>query len=76
MTTAMIDIVFVATVIAMNYCSTERWCFAFPDGTDEFDLLVRRLVYLDILLAIVPKQVTDTISYLYFMDRLSIGCLM
>jgi hypothetical protein len=55
MTTTMIDIVFVATVIAMNDCPTERWCFTNSNGTDEFDLLVRWLVYVYILIPIVPK---------------------
>ena len=40
MTTTMIDIVFVATVIAMNYCAAECWCLANSDGSDEFYLLV------------------------------------
>lgn len=72
----MVNIVFVPTVIAVNDGTTKCWCLTYSDGTYEFDLLVRWFVYLDILLAIVPKEITDTIGYLYFIDRESIGCLM
>lgn len=75
-TTAMKNEMFVTTIIAMDGGTTERRCFAASDGTNQFNLLKRRFVYLNILLPVVSEKLTDTIFHPYWMCRESIGCLM
>jgi len=55
MTTAVENVLAIATILTGDYPTSKKWCFAKTDGSDQFSLLYRGLKSFDVLLAIVTK---------------------